>query len=53
MFDKRAAVRAGGYATDTVGEDMELVSGCIVTSTTASTLSNRLRAGRDLLDGGA
>jgi cellulose synthase/poly-beta-1,6-N-acetylglucosamine synthase-like glycosyltransferase len=25
LFDKRAAVRAGGYATDTVGEDMELV----------------------------
>jgi cellulose synthase/poly-beta-1,6-N-acetylglucosamine synthase-like glycosyltransferase len=25
LFDKRTAVRAGGYATDTVGEDMELV----------------------------
>jgi cellulose synthase/poly-beta-1,6-N-acetylglucosamine synthase-like glycosyltransferase len=25
LFDKRAAVRAGGYAHDTVGEDMELV----------------------------
>jgi cellulose synthase/poly-beta-1,6-N-acetylglucosamine synthase-like glycosyltransferase len=25
LFDKRAAVQAGGYATDTVGEDMELV----------------------------
>jgi cellulose synthase/poly-beta-1,6-N-acetylglucosamine synthase-like glycosyltransferase len=25
LFDKRAAVEAGGYATDTVGEDMELV----------------------------
>ena len=25
LFDKRAAVSAGGYATDTVGEDMELV----------------------------
>ena len=25
LFDKRAAVLAGGYATDSVGEDMELV----------------------------
>jgi cellulose synthase/poly-beta-1,6-N-acetylglucosamine synthase-like glycosyltransferase len=25
LFDKRAAVAAGGYATDSVGEDMELV----------------------------
>jgi cellulose synthase/poly-beta-1,6-N-acetylglucosamine synthase-like glycosyltransferase len=25
LFDKRTAVQAGGYATDTVGEDMELV----------------------------
>jgi cellulose synthase/poly-beta-1,6-N-acetylglucosamine synthase-like glycosyltransferase len=25
LFDKRAAIQAGGYATDTVGEDMELV----------------------------
>jgi cellulose synthase/poly-beta-1,6-N-acetylglucosamine synthase-like glycosyltransferase len=25
LFDKRMAVQAGGYATDTVGEDMELV----------------------------
>ena len=25
LFDKKAAVRAGGYATDSVGEDMELV----------------------------
>ncbi len=25
LFDKRAAVGVGGYATDTVGEDMELV----------------------------
>jgi cellulose synthase/poly-beta-1,6-N-acetylglucosamine synthase-like glycosyltransferase len=25
LFDKRIAVQAGGYATDTVGEDMELV----------------------------
>jgi cellulose synthase/poly-beta-1,6-N-acetylglucosamine synthase-like glycosyltransferase len=25
LFDKRAVVQAGGYATDTVGEDMELV----------------------------
>jgi cellulose synthase/poly-beta-1,6-N-acetylglucosamine synthase-like glycosyltransferase len=25
LFDKRTAVLAGGYATDTVGEDMELV----------------------------
>jgi cellulose synthase/poly-beta-1,6-N-acetylglucosamine synthase-like glycosyltransferase len=25
LFDKRTAVKAGGYATDTVGEDMELV----------------------------
>jgi cellulose synthase/poly-beta-1,6-N-acetylglucosamine synthase-like glycosyltransferase len=25
LFDKRAAVLSGGYATDTVGEDMELV----------------------------
>jgi cellulose synthase/poly-beta-1,6-N-acetylglucosamine synthase-like glycosyltransferase len=25
LFEKRAAVQAGGYATDTVGEDMELV----------------------------
>jgi cellulose synthase/poly-beta-1,6-N-acetylglucosamine synthase-like glycosyltransferase len=25
LFDKRAAVSAGGYATDSVGEDMELV----------------------------
>jgi cellulose synthase/poly-beta-1,6-N-acetylglucosamine synthase-like glycosyltransferase len=25
LFDKRAAVQAGGYATNTVGEDMELV----------------------------
>ena len=25
LFDKRAAVTAGGYATDSVGEDMELV----------------------------
>ena len=25
LFDKRAAITAGGYATDTVGEDMELV----------------------------
>jgi cellulose synthase/poly-beta-1,6-N-acetylglucosamine synthase-like glycosyltransferase len=25
LFDKRVAVQAGGYATDTVGEDMELV----------------------------
>jgi cellulose synthase/poly-beta-1,6-N-acetylglucosamine synthase-like glycosyltransferase len=25
LFDKRAALLAGGYATDTVGEDMELV----------------------------
>ncbi len=25
LFDKRAAVQAGGYATDSVGEDMELV----------------------------
>ena len=25
LFEKRAAMQAGGYATDTVGEDMELV----------------------------
>ena len=25
LFEKRSAVRAGGYATDSVGEDMELV----------------------------
>jgi cellulose synthase/poly-beta-1,6-N-acetylglucosamine synthase-like glycosyltransferase len=25
LFDKRAALQAGGYATDTVGEDMELI----------------------------
>lgn len=25
LFDKRAAITVGGYATDTVGEDMELV----------------------------
>jgi cellulose synthase/poly-beta-1,6-N-acetylglucosamine synthase-like glycosyltransferase len=25
LFDKKAAIKVGGYATDTVGEDMELV----------------------------